>query len=185
MARPHHYNFAHVALRDLSFVDPAELLKVLSGEGAHEYLLRLWNNVHEFNPEGERIPPEGLKSAIYSFPDRSAIAIITLPTPEVMTEAGMVAIAFTPNKAKLVFFPQAPSIRYLTLELTEDHDGKETYLLCEWAPSDLGWYHGNFDEPLEKQTETQLAKRVREVVKTGAEPSVSLAVAPQQPKQPD
>ncbi len=176
MARPHHYNFAHVGLRDLSFLDPTNMLQLLSHENAREFLLKLWDHVYEPSSEEERLSPEGLNCSFYPFPDGSSIAVITLPTPEVMTEAALVGIAFAPLKRRFIFWSRVPSIRYLTLERTEDEDGKEAYLLCEWAQGEQGWYHGNFDEHLEKLQESQFARLLRETVRIVAEPSIALSV---------
>jgi hypothetical protein len=176
MTRPHHYNFGHVALRDFAFLDPTKMFVYLASEHAQEFLLRLWEFVYEQIPEGERLSPGELKYSLHPFSDGSHIAVITLPAPEVMTEAAFVGIAFAPLKKRFLRAPKIPSIRFLTLERTEDNDGKEAYLLCEWAVGREGWLHGNFDEQLDKLTESQFARLVRETVRIGAEPSVALGI---------
>lgn len=137
--RNHHYVFAHVALRQLFFDKPEGFLGVLSSPRAMDLLRDLWGEVGRrvaAAGEGTALPHEGLKATVGSLGKRPC-ALVTLPPPEGITEAFMVAAVVNASvegegeDAKLVPIGDPPSF-YVTLENGLSEKGRPRTVLCAW-----------------------------------------------------
>ena len=175
MSRRHHYTFAHQALPMVCFGKPDEVMTLLSGTGAQEFLEQLWGETYELVSEGERLSSAGLSCSAYPF--RSGrMAIITLPRTEVLTEAQFVALIVTPRPPRFFFFRAAPEVQFLTLELTEDEDGKQANVLCEWQLTPQHRFHHNYGVGIENLDPREFARLVRETVLRGTEPEMGVGL---------
>ncbi len=175
MSRRHHYTFAHQALPMVCFGTPEKVVTALSGTGGHEFLDELWGKTYELVSDGERLSPAGLSCSVYPFRS-GTIAIITLPRAEVATEAHFVALVVTPGPRRFLFFRSAPEMQYFTLELTEDEDGKQGNVLCEWQLSPQHRVHHNYDVGIENLDPGEFARLVRKTVLEGTEPEMSVGL---------
>lgn len=137
--RNHHYVFAHVALRQLFFDKPEGFVGVLSSPRAMELLRDLWAEVGKRVSEageGNVLPADGLAATVGSLGPRPC-ALVTLPKPEGITEAYMVAAVVNASvegqgkEAKFVPIGDPPSF-YVTLENGLSEDGRPRTVLCAW-----------------------------------------------------
>lgn len=106
--RRHHYEFAHVALPAFAFEGPADMLEVLGGPDAAEFLALLWKRVGEELPGRERLPVDGLGHRVWRGDDQVYV-VVTLPKPLVAGEAWCVALFFETDR-------EPPRLRYFALE---------------------------------------------------------------------
>ena len=158
------------------FGRPKQVLTLLSGTGAHAFLEELWGQTYELVSEGERLSSAGLSCSVYPFRGRGAIAIITLPRAEVVTEAHFIGLVLTPGPRRLLFFRSAPEVRFFTLELTEEENGKQGNVLCEWQVSPQHRFHHNYGVGIENLDSREFAKLVRETVLHGTEPEMGVGL---------
>jgi len=159
----------------ICFGKPDEVLTLLSGASAHGFLEEVWGKTYELVGEGERLSPAGLSCSIYPF--RSGkIAIITLPRAEVVTEAHFVAVVVTPGPQRFFLFRSAPEVQFFTLELTEDEDGKQGNVLCEWRLSPQHRFHNNYGVGIENLDRREFAGLVRETLLNGTEPELGVGL---------
>jgi len=121
--RPHHYEFAHRALRRIAF-NPQVDLAALGHAGHLDGCLRAtWAAVGERQGEPDRLPDYGLHGELVEIAGKSAV-LVTLPVANHAAEARFAVIA-----------PLCPpeSRRYLTLEfswnIVTDHP---TTMIGEW-----------------------------------------------------
>ena len=175
MSRPHHYTFVHQALPTVCFGMPDKVLTILSGTGAHEFLEELWGKTYELVSEGERLSFAGLSCSVYPF-RRGRIAIITLPRAEVVTEAHFVALVVTPGPQRFLFFRSASEVQFFTLELTEEEDGKQGNVLCEWQLSPQHRFHHNYGVGIENLDPREFSRLVRKTVLHGTEPEMGVGL---------
>lgn len=148
--RNHHYVFAHVALRQLFFDKPEGFLGVLSSPRAPQLLKDLWLEVGKRVSdagEGAILPPDGLFATVGALGPRPC-AVVTLPKPEGITEAFMVAAVVNASiegegeDAKLVPIGDPPAF-YYTLEKGMSDPGKTRTVLCSWNAEDS---HANYGD---------------------------------------
>lgn len=90
---PHHYQLAHVALRDACLGDPKEFFSVMSSPERHPFLKLIWDMLREkYDWRGEPgfdiTDVEVAESQIKGFP----CLIFTMPEPKDVTEAYFVCI---------------------------------------------------------------------------------------------
>ncbi|MHC5019373.1 MAG: hypothetical protein ACYTGX_04540 [Planctomycetota bacterium] len=140
-SRPHHYTFAHRATPGAFWRDPAEFVAALCSESGQEIVTNVWNAIGadiEQSGAGEALASDGLHVTPTELDGREA-AIISLPAPEVMTEAWFIAVV-APTPYVTVAEGEAPDARYFTLEKTLSlaPDGAEEpdmdlAVLCEWT----------------------------------------------------
>lgn len=131
-----HYVFVHRVLRDLFFNMPDKLTAILSHEDRDNSLLDLWSRVGSAVGESSLLQPEGLCCSI-SICDGTTVAVITLPTPQVVCEAHFVALVYrppTPGQNRLA--------RFLTLECSFG-----AAILCEWSDANTHLNMGYQCEP--------------------------------------
>jgi hypothetical protein len=122
-ARRHHYEFAHVALRNTFFSKPEPLARALMAR-REELLRTIWSDVGDeiVKHEGKeaRLPPEGLALTMHKINPQSYAFIVTLPPPEGRAEAHFVAMAVQER-------------RFFTLEHgLHPRTGDAYTVLCEW-----------------------------------------------------
>lgn len=152
--RNHHYVFAHVALRQLFFDKPEGFLGVLSSPRAVDLLRDLWEEVGKRVAEageGQVLAPDGLKATVRSLGPRPC-ALVTLPPPEGITEAFMVAAVVNASvegegeEAKLVPIGDPPSF-YVTLEKGLSDAGRARTVLCAWDAEGAHLNYGDGPPP--------------------------------------
>ena len=140
-SRPHHYTFAHRATPGAFWRDPSEFVAALRSENGQEIVTNVWNAIGSDIEEagvGEALQSDGLHVTPAELDGRDA-AIITLPTPEVMTEAWFIAVVAPPPYVTVETDDPAAA-RYFTLEKTislapdgtDEPDG-DLAVLCEWT----------------------------------------------------
>lgn len=121
-ARPHHYAFAHIVLRD-GFLNQPRAFAAALEEQREELLRAIWSDVGDTaerqGGDSARLSPRGLR-----LHDRRVgaahLLIVELPAPERPPECYFTAMAVREG-------------RYLTLESGYDpFGGKTRTVLCEW-----------------------------------------------------
>ena len=119
--RPQHYDFAHRLLRQRFVRDPPGLGRLVVGQDGGLFLQALWN---EAMPALETVGPilsRGLGRSVEPW-EAGTIIIVTLPEPQAITEAHMVALVL----------PETGAPRYFTLEAGFHEDMTSRTALCEW-----------------------------------------------------
>lgn len=158
--RLHLYAFAHRALPAVGLSNPKQMLGVLSGPKAEDFLAFLWNDV------GEGLEP----AARMEFPELSpsvkrrggfVIASIHFPSPREITEPHFAAFAFGPITENMS--PDSLAARYFVLEhsLSLESNTPRT-VMGEWSEgSHLN--HGDGSEPSAEAFEQSVLKMVQAV----------------------
>ena len=104
LTRPHHYYFAHYALRLAVFRSPAAAQGILAGTGAMKFLTNLWHETSKAVPQEEFVQPEGLSVSTEQLGTNGMLCIVTLPAPRFLVEAHFVGIVFLPPTRRLLVF---------------------------------------------------------------------------------
>ncbi len=131
--RPHHYTFAHTALRMLCESDSLQFFDVMGSDERDKLLQFVLNKVVE-QCEGSSTPDfslDDVKILTVKLGDYPTVLVV-MPQVEAVTEAIMVAIVLT-NRLDLDSQNSKMSCRYFTLELSLGSDGKPQTALCEWS----------------------------------------------------
>lgn len=120
--RPHHYEFAHVALRDTFFARPQRFAVAL-GTGREELLRRIWADVGDAVVKKKggaaNLPPTGLAVTARRV-GAGYLILVSLPAPARVSEAHFVGLAVDKR-------------RFFTLERgLNPHTGQTVTVLCEW-----------------------------------------------------
>ncbi len=123
-ARPHHYIFAHMAVRNRFFDNPTTFVAAL-GNRRQALLEEMWANVGRWveAKEGKEaaLPSDGLALTVREVGPGSLALIISLPPPEDFTEAHFVGLLLHPP-------------RFITLEHGFSFAPRGTRtVLCEWT----------------------------------------------------
>ena len=142
--RPFYYELAHIALRDLAMSDPGRFLETVSGDGAHLFLHRIWNQVQIDVAPDEEIPTEPMQCNVHDLAEGRHLAVINMPAPERITEAFFVAAAVEPPARRLSILTRRRTCRYFTLELGESDEGEPLAIFCEWQRHKGGAVHQNY-----------------------------------------
>ena len=138
-ARAVHSRFAHQALRQQAFEQPARCLGMLQGPSGRKFLLDVWETVRQSaGADGTEAGSEGLESEMTQVGPYSA-AIVTLPRPAARGEAyfvGLVLRSYTREDGAVI--ERDPLLLYYTLEADGlKLDGTPTgSSLCEWQAGD-------------------------------------------------
>lgn len=128
MVREHHYNFAHVALRQIFFHDTVAFVATLSADRL-DMLERLWDDVgrtlEEADQDGVRLPSEGLGWMFWTVGEDKTMVIVTLPPPEDMPEAYFVGLVVPQPQEGIgdVLGTHQAISRYFTLEYSTGDGG--------------------------------------------------------------
>jgi hypothetical protein len=131
----HHYDFAHVVLREACSINPMAFFQVLASPGKEEFLENLWRASRE---RCNGTAPAWFSSreiAIDSLMlENYPTILVTMPSPRVMTEAFYVAIVLLTPMDQIMAgtIPEQPDFGYYTLELgIAPNEGRYT-VLCAW-----------------------------------------------------
>ena len=103
MPRPHHYNFAHQALREWVFADPVGVLRAVAEGYVVDLLQRAWTRLGEELAADDRLPPEGLGCEVRFLNGDRFCVVFRLPPPVLMPEAYFVAAVFNPEGVDRLF----------------------------------------------------------------------------------
>lgn len=134
--RPHHYTFAHTALRTLCESDPLQFFSVMGSDERDKLLKFVLGKVVE-QCEGTSTPDFTLDDItihtvkVGDYPT----VLMVMPQVKAVTEAIMVAIVLT-SHLDIENPDKNVSYRYFTLELSCSPDGKPQTALCEWSGED-------------------------------------------------
>jgi hypothetical protein len=126
--RPQPYIFAHIALPALFFRMPEGMLRNFA-EGGPEFLRYLWRQIGIEHGTHDEVATLQIEVEVHKSPNET-IGLITLPAPQVPTEAYFAAAIHAGERA-----------RYFTLELGERLDGSAYTVLGEWQ---AGGRHLNY-----------------------------------------
>ena len=143
----HHYDFGHVVLREMCSHNPMAFFQVLAtpGTGKDDFLEQLWRITCErCDAKG---PPSFSHKDVAADPariDDYPVILVTMPRPEVMTEAFYIAVVLLTPIEQIVAgnIPEKPLFGYYTLELGIAPDESEYTMLCSWVDGS----HINFGE---------------------------------------
>jgi hypothetical protein len=157
MARPHHYEFAHVALRNTFFSRPEDFAVAL-GRRQDELLRTIWSDVGDAvvkkHGPGARLSPHGLALTARRL-GPGYLIIISLPTPERTGEAYHIGMVVSQR-------------RFFTLEYGRNPRTEETYaVLCETQ----GQMHCNYGAGPEPTLDA-FAGAVTQILEAGSDPTV-------------
>jgi hypothetical protein len=133
MARRHHYQFAHLALRGVCAGDPVRFFAIMGSSHQAGLIRDIWSEVCErCDPlENTEILPDEIKVTCARL---GVYPIILVEMPEVKAPAEAIYIAIVLLSDKVFEAPpDEVDFRYFTLELGEDLDGDVRTVLCEWS----------------------------------------------------
>ncbi|MCI0485291.1 MAG: hypothetical protein L0229_01695 [Blastocatellia bacterium] len=140
--RPHHYVFAHQAVKGMVKGDPLQFFSIIASEGQRDFLDWIWDFVCEHlsgeDPGG--LSASDINAATCSIKTYPAV-IISMPEPRAIAEAHFIAIVLTGELSEAVASDQI-EFRYFTLECGTHMDGTERTVMCEWS----GDTHMNFGD---------------------------------------
>jgi hypothetical protein len=140
--RPHHYFFAHRALRDTFFESPHRFVRALLARKA-ELLHVIWDDVGEWAEDNlgtaARLPSDGLALTIHQINPLTVALIISLPPPEQMVEAHFVGLILGPKVTRFVTLERGRIVR----------SSRVRTVLCEWQ----GQKHANYGDGPEATVE--------------------------------
>ena len=164
-AREQHYIFAHRFLPAVARQMGAVLVFLLANEDKRDDFLRsAWEDCGTGEVGDDLVAPDGLRASVAKAGEQ-LIAIVTLPTPQRITEAHFVAIlsdlppetddedADDPEDAREVLrlILRSMPVRYFTLEQGIPLGGRARTAFCEWTE---GGAHLNMgDGPAPDETE--------------------------------
>jgi hypothetical protein len=123
--RSQHYIFVHEVLCDLFFDEPHNIIAILMADKANDSLLDLWHRVKKVFKDLTPSSPDGLACEVRTLKDDTVVVLITLPPPQKMCEAHLVALVYRSASAK-----HEGITRFIVLE----HDSSP--MLCEWENVD-------------------------------------------------
>jgi len=140
----HHYVFAHVALRQLAFVDPYRFFEAMAPSQQQSFLKGLWEQVCQNCDEHGSAPfaPGDIEVQITRIHDFPAV-LVKMPKPNYICEAYMICVVVKVPIGDMERKPDNPEVRYFTLEKGVSF-GKNTErtVLCEWS----GALHNNYGD---------------------------------------
>jgi hypothetical protein len=152
----HHYVFAHVALRQLVFVDAYRFFEAIASPQQQNFLEGLWKqvcqNCDEHGPASFTNRDIGIDiTRIHDFP----AILVQMPEPNFIGEAHMVCIVVKVSVDDMERKPDNPEVRYFTLEkgVTFGSNAERT-VICEWN----GALHKNYGDGPEATPESFIAK---------------------------
>lgn len=131
----HHYDFGHIVLREACSLNPMAFCQVLASPGKEDFLENLWRVACE-RCDGQGPARFSSKEvAINSLLlENYPTILVTMPLPQVMTEAYYIAIVLLTPMDQIVAgaIPEQPSFGYYTLELGIGPNGDRYTVLCAW-----------------------------------------------------
>ncbi|MFT5241728.1 MAG: hypothetical protein ACI9X0_002715 [Kiritimatiellia bacterium] len=139
----HHYEFAHIALREVCQGDPLAFFNIIDSPLRNDFLGDIWRNVREnCDADGNAsfdLSDIGITTCrIKSFP----AIIVAMPPPAETAQAHFVAIVL-----KIDTDPNTPPVQldfgYLTLEKGTTFGGSERTVLCGWRSDGAHMNYGD------------------------------------------
>jgi len=110
--RPHHYLFAHRALRDLFQDQPSAIMDILHRGQRAEFLSQLWNTVADSFGTRDEVPLDVYTAEAFD----ARVAAVVLPQPSAIGEAFMVGMIVRGEPG------EGDRAWYFTLELGTQQD---------------------------------------------------------------
>ena len=130
--REQHYLFAHETIKDLFFNAPQHVIDKLKNNWM-DFLLETWVKVGENLKKFRLVAPDGLCCEVRMRDDNTTVALITLPTPQVISEAYFVALVYRPQKVSFLS-KQETVARFMLLEKSIPYGyGNLSTVLHEWT----------------------------------------------------
>ena len=134
--RRHHYEFAHLALRQLCANDPLKFFAIFGSEDQRGFVDWIWKTVEDHvGTPAQDMRSDEISIVTCRLADSPAI-LISMPPPKATAEAHAVGLVLTRTQRELVTEAEAdakPAFRYFTLEAGTNLDGSPRTVLCEWA----------------------------------------------------
>lgn len=136
--RCRHYVFAHVALRNVAFEYPVEIIAALGSEKADSLLDDLWSSVEQACSDQEEDDRPIDRSAVKVHRVRIGeypTAVVQMPEPVGATEAYFTAIVLCVDPNAKGISKDDIKARYFTLEMGAkiSPDDSDRTVLCEWT----------------------------------------------------
>ena len=97
-SRKQHYLFAHHTLRDLFIKEPEVVINRFRNDKGKAFLFETWNKAGKDLGEPNLVAPRGLRHEVRMYDGSITVAIISLPTPEAVSEAYFAALIYRPQK---------------------------------------------------------------------------------------
>ncbi|WP_431686596.1 hypothetical protein [Hahella sp. NBU794] len=157
--RPHHYMFAHIAMRKFCESDPLQLFALIPTEERSHLVDFLWSKVCEnCDAEGKAdFDPGDIEFATLRVKEYPTI-LMKMPEAKAVAEAMLVAIVLTAGPDMNVENGKPP-FRYFTLEHGVSTEGGLRTVMCEWR----GDSHANMGDGPEPEASAFL-QRVESLV---------------------
>jgi len=133
--RPHHYLFAHEAVRAVCAYNPSRFFAIMASSGQAQFMDWIWGlvckQVDDQQPNDFKV--SDIKVSLARLRNHPVV-IFTMPEPRAIAEAHFVVIVLTaegPADAPPTEIP----FRYFTLECGVNMDAARTErtVLCEWT----------------------------------------------------
>lgn len=109
--REQHYRFTHHTLRDLFIKEPEVVIDRLRNDKGSAFLLKIWDKAGKDLGKFDLVIPGRLRHEVRMYDDSTTVAIISLPTPEAVSEAYFAALIYRPQKKQ-----QKTITRFILLE---------------------------------------------------------------------
>lgn len=157
---PHHYVFAHVALRQACFANPVRFFALMASPYRQEFLDGLWQQICAVcDQDGKaQFSLKDVSIQMGRIGEYPAI-VVQMPTPRHVPEAYMVCIVLkVPIEDLESEIPDA-QVRYFTLEKGVNISGGDRTVLCAWE----GEKHINFGDGPEA-TVTAFLDAIQELI---------------------
>lgn len=140
---PHHYIFAHVALRQVCLTNPIGFFALMASPNRQKFLNDLWEQIcQNCDQEGNaQFSPKDIKIETFTIGEYPAV-IVQMPTPQKITEAYMLCIVLKVPLSELKQEMDNIQIRYFTLEKGINVLGEDQTFLCAWD----GEMHVNYGD---------------------------------------
>ncbi len=130
----HHYELAHMALREICFHDPYGFFDLIGSDGRAPFLTSLWGEIcKNCDAQGAaNFTIADVTVDTFRIGDFPAI-LIHMPPPGFVTEAYLVCIVLKIPLAMLEHSPPGPEVGYFVLEKGEQlgNNGDRT-VFCAW-----------------------------------------------------
>jgi hypothetical protein len=129
----HHYQLAHVALRQICLHNPYGFFSVMASPDRKKFLDDIWSQIcARCDPEGPAsFTPDDLQIITSNINDYPTI-LIQMPEPLFSPEAYFVGIVLLVKMNDYAQHPPDPVARYFTLERGQSVSGGVWHVLCEW-----------------------------------------------------
>ncbi len=144
---PHHYIFAHVALRQVCFANPLGFFALMAYPYRQKFLDDLWRQIWEnCDREGkDQLSMQDIKIETVTI-DKYPAILVQMPTPCYPGEAYMICIILKVLLNNLKQEMDDVQVRYFTLEKGIDISGRDRIVSCVWD-KEIHVNYGDGPEP--------------------------------------